>query len=85
MADLGLYDAAARGAVSLLISRGYKSQEAAEKIHEVVGPILGGASKVSRWARFGASCHGAPNRKWVNYAAIKALVHKIADEAEVLL
>lgn len=87
MSDLGLYDRAARAAVALLVHRGVCPERTAEVVHKVVGPVLGGASKVSRWARYGAHCctASATNRKWEDYAELKALTHEIANAAEKLL
>lgn len=87
MSELGLYDRAARAATALLVRRGVCPASTAEVIHKVVSPVLGGASRVSRWARYGAHCctAAATNRKWDSYSEIKALAHKIANEAETLL
>lgn len=85
--NLGLYDRATRAAVVLLVYRGVSPQRTAEVIHMVAKPVLGGASKVSRWARYGAhACQAsATNRQWKDYGAMKALAHKIANAAEALL
>lgn len=82
--NLGTLDRAARAAIALLVRRGHKAMEIGPAIHASI-PALSAIS-VGRWTSYaGAIKRGGTNRRWTEYAPIKALACKIANEAEALI